>query len=218
VPGLAGSAPDPPPARRIGSPVDEQDLRSPINCPGCCLLDGGCSLDLNDTSSCGFNGEACRGCSDQYSCAGGGCLRTTVASGPCGPSNCSGCCDPFPRRPDAGPADGTTNSDTCYEGTQDNHCGHGGEVCTRCDPVHENSQCVPEDAGAGGYCEVGTCGSANCAGCCTQGDVCALGIQDFACGSGGVPCQDCTANDGLCTGTEPGSVIQGPATCEYTTP
>ncbi len=67
----------------------------------------------------------------------------------------------------------------------------------------------------GAIAEIGTCGPGNCAGCCAQGGVCALGIQDFACGSSGAACEDCTVNDGLCAGTEPGSALQAPAACEY---
>jgi hypothetical protein len=190
----------------------------PVNCSeGCCLPDGGCSMGISDPDSCGSNGEACTTCPSGYSCSTGGCLRTIMAF-PCGPSNCNGCCLPFPRLPDAGPPDGATNTDSCFMGTQDSFCGHGGEVCTRCAPVHDNGQCVPEDGGAGGYCEIGTCGPDNCPGCCAQGGVCALGIQDFACGSGGAACEDCTANDGLCAGTEPGSQLQGLAYCNYLLP
>jgi hypothetical protein len=47
------------------------------------------------------------------------------------------------------------------------------------------------------------------AGCCANG-VCAIGIQDFACGLGGAACEDCTANNGLCAGAELGSVLQVP--------
>lgn len=50
--------------------------------------------------------------------------------------------------------------------------------------------------GRGGLCKV-PCSPATCNGCC-DGDVCAVGNQDIACGTGGEACADCTAMHYTC--------------------
>jgi hypothetical protein len=51
--------------------------------------------------------------------------------------------------------------------------------------VCQNHQCVEG------------CSTATCTGCC-DGNVCAQGDQDLACGSGGAACQDCTKDHLTC--------------------
>jgi len=69
--------------------------------------------------------------------------------------------------------------------------------CQECAPSNDGGDCVA-DSGVGGQCEgVGTCDATSCAGCCA-GNLCAVGTQSVGCGQRGVPCQDCSADGGLC--------------------
>jgi hypothetical protein len=95
----------------------------------------------------------------------------------------------------------------CFEGTQDSYCGSGGLGCQECAPSMNGGHCVA-DPGVGGHCEgVGMCNATNCAGCCA-GNVCAVGTQNIACGLAGAPCQDCSADAGICVS---GSGLNGVA-------
>jgi hypothetical protein len=95
--------------------------------------------------------------------------------------------------PGGGISGGSTE---CFEGTQALYCGSGGSGCQECAPSMNGGHCVT-DPGVGGHCEdIGTCNASNCPGCCA-GDICAVGSQNVACGLGGVPCQDCSADGGL---------------------
>jgi hypothetical protein len=74
-------------------------------------------------------------------------------------------------------------------GTQDNACGGGGAACSDCTGGGQSCQ--------GRVC-VDKCGPSNCAGCCTGGNLCALGFANGACGQGGVACTNCTAVGSTC--------------------
>jgi hypothetical protein len=162
------------------------------NCAGCCLGNK-CVLSGSPTDPCGSNGEACTTCPSGYSCFAGGCMQQT--SGGCSPANCNGCCfNASMPLPGGGVQGGSTE---CFLGTQDDYCGSGGLGCQACAPSTNGGHCAA-DPGVGGHCEgAGTCNATNCAGCCL-GEVCAVGMQNVACGLSGAPCQDCSADGGLC--------------------
>jgi hypothetical protein len=50
---------------------------------------------------------------------------------------------------------------------------------------------------AGGACQI-PCSPASCMGCC-ESNVCAVGNQAIACGTGGAACTDCTASFQECS-------------------
>jgi hypothetical protein len=159
---------------------------------GCCLPDGTCfraTLSSDGTFPtdipCGGTGEACITCPAGDSCIAEACEHDVAPT--CSPSTCGGCCE------------GPGASDQCWEGTDDNFCGSGGNTCQRCTPDSNGGHCVADSTG-GGHCEdVGLCNATNCAGCCL-GNVCAEGSQNVACGERGVACQDCTPDAGTCLG------------------
>ena len=169
------------------------------NCPnGCCLGDGTCfvayeAADGSTDIPCGWSGEACTTCPSGYTCFVGGCMHETT--GDCSPANCNGCC--FNASMNGGPGITIGGSNECFEGSQDLYCGSGGAACQECAPSMNGGHCVA-DPGGGGHCEgVGICNATNCVGCC-DGNVCAEGTQNVACGIAGAPCQDCSADGGLC--------------------
>lgn len=93
----------------------------------------------------------------------GGCEACDAGSSePCGPGNCTGCCD---------------SNGACVEGTLLSACGRDGGMCSTC-PV----LCVA------GQCE--TCSAANCNGCCRNGR-CEPGGTTASCGSNGSACRSC---------------------------
>jgi hypothetical protein len=104
----------------------------------------------------------------------------------------------------------------CFIGTQDNFCGSGGGPCASCSPTANGGHCAANPGNNGGRCDIGPlCDSSNCAGCC-EGDVCAVGRQDVACGGSGAACQDCSADAGFCVNIEtPSSTHVG---CGYDCP
>jgi hypothetical protein len=62
---------------------------------------------------------------------------------------------------------------------------------------------APEDADSGEEEDLEApdgpvCSPENCEGCCDQGGMCRLGMDDARCGSGGETCTDCTAGGGRC--------------------
>lgn len=188
-------------------------------CNGCC--EGATCISIgDDTDHCGVDGTKCRACPAGDLCSKFGC--GAVTSEPCSPATCAGCCV----APDvcavgkdliACGHDGMLCGDcrnlgaacvavdggggTCAAGCTTANCPNGcclGGVCV----VNEASSCGPsciDCAAKGQECSdgacTGTCGPQNCAGCCL-GDLCALGSQDLACGSGGVRCTDCTGTFG----------------------
>ena len=164
----------------------------PQNCGGCCNAAGQC-VTGNDTTACGKQGEKCDSCAFGEVCVADGLpnARTCQPQPSCGPSNCPGCCV----------------GNQCVVSTTPTACGTNGQVCKTCGP---NQVCD-----ANGNCITGGgCNPATCAGCCV-GDICAVGTQQNACGSGGALCQNCGSQ-------QPPRVCQsgtcqlpacGPATC-----
>ena len=144
---------------------------SPANCAGCCIGADICAVGDQNTA-CGLTGAQCTNCAGQGKvCQGGACQAQA-----CGPANCAGCC----------------SGNTCVLGTQDAACGKNGAQCNDCTPGNQvctARQCVAKPP---------QCGPANCAGCCTPGNACAIGFTNGSCGSGGVACTNCTAAGSTC--------------------
>jgi hypothetical protein len=142
----------------------------PQNCGGCCQ--GSVCVSGTDPFACGFGGQQCNNCqSFGESCVSGACFGQTT----CGPQNCPGCCV----------------GNLCLPGNNDPlRCGFGGVTCQDC-------------AALGEACNVGTCtgqstcGTQSCSGCC-QGNSCLVGNTSFACGFGGVLCENCQAFGDTC--------------------
>jgi hypothetical protein len=152
----------------------------PANCKGCCLDHNTCSPGIYG-DSCGSAGGQCQGCANvgNGSCmpladGGGGSCQPT-----CGPGACRGCCE----------------GSQCLLGQSSNACGAAGGACT---PCPDGELCKEVNAIAGGAC-MPACAPSNCVGCCAN-DVCAVGTQDIACGTGGLACTDCTATFEECGG------------------
>jgi len=87
------------------------------------------------------------------------------------PAAC-GCCD-------------TTG--TCQQGTSNDACGSGGEMCVACTS--------PDTCGGNGTPQSCGCGPDNCDGCCDAAGACQPGTSDDVCGSGGEACGACTSPD-----------------------
>jgi len=161
-----------------GACVHPQPDCGPSNCTGCCYDANDCSDGIS-ADACGHGGGQCQGCGpleNAKTCVpqpgGGGSCQTT-----CGPENCHGCCD------------GTT----CLLGQSDSSCGSHGEACVACP---QGESCKLFGPGTGGTCDL-PCSPQSCKGCCA-GEVCAIGNQDIACGTGGEACADCTGEHFVC--------------------
>ena len=152
----------------------------PDNCDGCCNPDGQCVGGIVD-AACGFGGQRCTACPFEEACSqfgdpsGPGTCQPLIPS--CDIDSCSnGCC--------AG--------NTCVPfaaGT--NLCGQPGTQCTAC---AANEKCDTTSF----TCEA-TCNPTTCKGGCCVNDICAVGSQNTACGSGGAQCQNCTNLGDVCT-------------------
>lgn len=149
---------------------------------GCCAKDGACS----PPNTCGSYGEACETCAADEICKGGVCFRV-IEGGYCNPSNCAGCC--------------WWNGTACASGIHARACGRNGEACVLCIPSQGTAHCeaLPE---GGGHCTHAPppCSGLTCKGCCTKTGICAVGAQDFACGTGGAACEDCAFVGSQCSG------------------
>lgn len=150
------------------------------NCSGCCLDANTCSNGLS-ADACGSGGLECQGCGPEETGFFIPCAPQDGGGGKCQPAcnsgACPGCCD----------------GAECRLGQSGTSCGTLGATCTAC-PSGEF--CKENGPGSGGVCQA-PCAPGNCAGCC-ENDVCAVGTQDIACGSGGESCVDCTASHDQC--------------------
>lgn len=150
----------------------------PGTCTGCCARNF-CVTSANQSSiSCGTSGSMCMQCPRGQDCINGTCQQ---AMG-CGPMTCaSGCCLPGVNR--------------CMPYNQQSRftCGTAGAQCAMCPG---GSQCTNGVCG-GGTTDAGTppsCDATTCpTGCCAFGR-CVTGNQqsNFACGSAGQMCTQCT--------------------------
>jgi hypothetical protein len=183
---MLDSSTDAPHLVDAGRPKDAEKPPSdsgcgPATCPnGCCAPEGTCSTTL-DEQACGYFGEACTMCSLLSLCQGGACVAGYGPWAKCGPGTCTGCClDPY----------------YCADGVHGVACGHHGEQCARCAPQEGTGMCEAYPGGGGACTMLTSCGRSNCAGCCF-GNVCTVGTQNDACGSGGAACGVCTGG-GTC--------------------
>ena len=169
--------------------VESQECGS-WNCEGCCDANGECQWG-GDAWACGIGGMKCANCSemglscdpDSYTCAGEAC----------GPWNCGGCCDA---------------SGQCLWGGTDSACGWGGTFCEDC-----SSAGMTCDTNQFVCVEQQECGPWNCEGCCDAYGQCYWGGDDWACGGGGVYCDDCTSYGGVCDPTVMACVL--PSDCGF---
>ncbi|MEW5739905.1 MAG: hypothetical protein AB1938_13315 [Myxococcota bacterium] len=130
---------------------------------------------------------------------------------PCGPANCTGCCD---------------SAGACQTGFTTLACGVGGNVCQPCfaNQVCSLGNCLGGTGGAAGGGSGGgggggatgggvgggggggatgggqggggsTCGPGTCDGCCTSAGACAGGRNISACGFAGAACVVCAGNE-----------------------
>ncbi len=164
----------------------------PQNCGGCCNKAGQCVIGT-DTTACGKQGQSCDACASDEICVPDGQpnARTCQPQQTCGPANCPGCCV----------------GNQCVVSTTPLACGTNGQACKTCGP---NQVC-----NALGECVAGSvCNPATCAGCCV-GDICAVGSQQNACGSGGALCQNCSNQNPprVCQSGSCQVPACGPATC-----
>jgi hypothetical protein len=102
----------------------------------------------------------------------------------CNALTCNGCC----------------MGATCIKNITAQTCGEYGQGCHSCGPD------------AGYFCKGAciraqyNCGPSNCAGCCSGTNYCADGVDDVACGTGGVQCLRCDPIDdtGMCLPNDAG--------------
>jgi hypothetical protein len=124
---------------------------------------------------------------------------------PCGPANCTSCCEP----------DGT-----CATTGSGETCGSGGTACVLCPATYhcdKNPYCV-KDAPA--------CGPGNCDGCCSNlglgpNNYCLSGFSGGLCGRQGEVCATCDSAAGLQCVPDPsgvgGSCRASSPACDATT-
>jgi hypothetical protein len=153
-------------------------------CPtGCCDPSGTCRQGT-ELNACGFGGGTCDDCQQQgfdfcdsqaHAC---GNLQPT-----CDVTTCpTGCCTLF------------NGQLACVSGLSSLACGSGGQKCSDCT---QNGQLCDVNKHA---CVNAPCGPNNCKGCCA-GDVCVGGQSDAQCGTGGLACSDCAAQNQFCNGS-----------------
>ncbi len=106
-----------------------------------------------------------------------GAAACTPVNRGCGPTTCSGCCDP---------------TGTCQYGNTALACGEKGLSCTQCQlgEVCKGALCLLSGSGpdAGRACDDRTCN-----GCCRNG-TCLRGVEPAACGISGGDCESCAGN------------------------
>jgi hypothetical protein len=149
----------------------------PPTCPGgCCDQFGQCNAGTSDFA-CGAMAQRCVNCAQ----LGESCqFQTCQTQVQCNAQTCpGGCCQ----------------GNVCVGGGSNTACGRNGQQCQDCQSLGEvcngGGQCTPPPP----LCNPSSCPS----GCCT-GDVCAIGTQDSACGTGGAQCRDCTSFNDVCSG------------------
>jgi hypothetical protein len=156
----------------------------PSNCAGCCEGPSLCARGT-DAIACGQGGEQCSRCLGPGETTGR-CSPQAGGGGQCGfcYMDCYGCCG----------SHGTATI-YCSRGLFQSECGFNGEDCQAC---AAGQQCAPT-ATTGGACVTANpaCNSTNCAGCC-QGDICAVGDQDVACGASAANCVNCATYQTTC--------------------
>ena len=137
-----------------------------MSCGGCCLND--LCFAGNTPSLCGSGGQSCQMCPGGFSCGSGFCQGGGFDGGFCGPGNCFGCCF----------------GGNCQPGNTQFLCGTFGAACFGCAVACIQGTCA-SGADAGG------CGPGTCSGCCQNG-FCNQGRSDFACGTMGQACFQCS--------------------------
>lgn len=139
-----------------------------------CLTSNGECVKSTETA-CGGFGDPCEVCDVDagYFCKGA-CYRPQPN---CNSANCAGCC---------------ASNGYCSTGIHDIACGNAGLPCDRCVPSEGTGQCIPHDGGGGVCSKTPICSPTTCQNGCCIGNVCAVGTQDIACGSGGAACENCT--------------------------
>ncbi|CAN5768681.1 hypothetical protein BH09MYX1_BH09MYX1_40420 [soil metagenome] len=158
----------------------------PTTCAtGCCLPDGTCNAKPSP-ASCGAEGSMCLKCAADFQICNKpapGCSKNSVPK--CDSTTCDGCCVFIDK------------IGYCIAGDHPRACGHDGQACGNCGV---GGSCAQQSSG-GGVC-VGSpaqCNAQTCTGCCV-GNVCAVGLQNIACGVQGAVCTDCSAKGQGCKG------------------
>ena len=164
-------------------------------CDGCCQGSVCVPQDKQPPDACGWGGVACRSCPEGFECVkGGGCVE---AQPNCGPASCKGCCE---------------NAMYCSDGlTSYGGCGFGGQLCQQCQGA--TPVCVAQPGGGGACGGVQTCNAENCPYGCCQGNVCALGYSNDACGTQGNACTPCAAGQTCIESGSGGGICESPPFC-----
>jgi hypothetical protein len=143
-------------------------------------------------TACPGPGWRCQTCSAPFDhCQqGSGCSMNVTD---CKPENCSsGCCVR------------QGNGVNCFQGTTDQACGLGGQICADC--TISGLKCAP-----GHVCGDQYCGPGNCSGGCCLGNQCKDGRDPLACGTGGLSCTSCVSQGKTCqVGAQPGGHCGAP--------
>lgn len=175
-------------------------------CDGCVAANGTCvpfSVSVSSTLACGVFGAQCVTCGSNQSCFGGACSNVPVGGGG-GTNTCNGCfaangvCVPLTTSAFSSTSCGVGGS-RCVACASGQTCNGG--VCTSIAPVGGGGG-FPSGGGGGfggGFPSGGGGGfgggGAQCDGCFLNG-TCLLRTNSgsaFACGVGGVVCQQCGA-------------------------
>jgi len=166
---------------------------NPSNCDGCCDAQYRCRSG-GDLNACGVKAAGCIDCGAiGFACTAKGTCEGVAP--PCGPANCSGCCN---------------DKGLCRFGTESEACGSGGGKCDDCASRGEGC--------SGGVCAgpPPICGAMSCGGCCDATGACRAGASDVACGAQGASCQSCAAKSERCM--EPGNYCAAPLPCSTVCP
>ena len=164
-------------------------------CPqGCCDSTGTCRTGT-ELNACGFGGGACNDCVAENFEFCDPQVKACVNEQPtCDVTSCpSGCCILF---------DGQL---ACVSGVSSLACGTAGAKCVDCTQTGQECDVNAKD------CVAAPCGPNNCKGCCS-GTTCINTESDSQCGTGGLVCTDCTAQNLFCDGAT-GQCAGVPPTC-----
>jgi hypothetical protein len=197
------------PAACAGNQFCDSGLNKCTECSSPCTIGStqcaGSALQTcaTDVRGCPAFGSS-QNCPSGQTCVGGSCIQ------PCGPSNCTGCCD---------------SGGHCSSGTAMASCGAGGAACTSC--------IAPSFCG-GGQCRQAVCGNGVCepgenqANCCADcgcpgilgclGNVCRPICGNGVCepGEPGNCCADCGCADGYACQGGTSCLFVGTSTLSWT--
>lgn len=210
------------------SACDTEWVCNTDTCVGCCDAAGQCQNGHSE-AACGAGGNVCQSCAEPTHCSLGSCTTLETGSGGVPSSGATGFPRTGPGTSGTGGGNGGNGGNAGGEGGGSGG-GVGGSVGGGVGGGVGNigggvggiggglgggvggglgGGGAGGGLGGGGTGGTSVCNQSNCAGCC-QGNICVNfpnNLTDFACGSGGIICSDCTRAAAFCD--------QSTATCRF---